>query len=337
MLMNTGFVEILLNVDIWWVVAISILVALVGLLVLLRPAFMGKAIDMPNERSLHTVPVPRTGGLGLMAGVLAGWAWAWQPWMWPLLVCVLFLMLVSFLDDLYGLSAAWRFLMHFGAAGMFAVFGFMSDINGLLAAALVFSMVWMTNLYNFMDGSDGLAGGMALIGFGFYALAAGAVADVGLACVALALVGGAAAFLVFNFHPAKIFMGDSGSIPLGFLAAALGVIGWRHGDWPLWFPVLVFSPFIADATVTLLKRLLRGEKVWKAHRNHYYQRLVQMGWGHRKTALCEYGLMLAAGASAAGLLGMPLPVQLSGLALWLMIYAALMLKISRMWARVAAQ
>ncbi len=335
--MKTGFVEIFLGVDIWSIVAISILIALAGLLVLLQPAFLGKAVDLPNERSLHTIPVPRTGGLGLMAGVLAGWAWAWQPWMWPLLCCVLFLMLVSFLDDLYGLSAAWRFLMHFGAAGMFAGLGLLSGINALLAAVLVVAMVWMTNLYNFMDGSDGLAGGMALFGFGFYALAAGRAADVGLASVALAVVGAAVAFLAFNFHPAKIFMGDSGSIPLGFLAAALGLMGWRHGDWPLWFPVLVFSPFIADATVTLFKRLLRGEKVWQAHRNHYYQRLVQIGWGHRKTALCEYGLMLAAGASAIAMLGMPWSSQLAGLALWVMVYTVLMLKISRMWAEVAVR
>jgi UDP-N-acetylmuramyl pentapeptide phosphotransferase/UDP-N-acetylglucosamine-1-phosphate transferase len=325
-----------LGIDVLTAFAISMLTAFLVLSALLMPAFMGKVVDLPNERSLHTLPVPRTGGLGLMAGVLAGWVWAWQFWLWPLLLCVLFLMLVSFLDDLYGLSAGWRFLMHFGAAAAFVGLA-LPDINWLLAIVFVIAMVWMTNLYNFMDGSDGLAGGMALFGFGFYVLAAWLSADMELAGAALMVVGGAAAFLVFNFHPAKIFMGDAGSIPLGFLAAALGVLGWQRGHWPLWFPVLVFSPFIVDATVTLVKRLLRGEKVWQAHRNHYYQRLVQMGWGHRKTALIEYSLMIATGASATVMLGKSLSFQLSGLGLWLVLYAVLTIQISRMWRRAASQ
>jgi UDP-N-acetylmuramyl pentapeptide phosphotransferase/UDP-N-acetylglucosamine-1-phosphate transferase len=89
-----------------------------------------------------------------------------------------------------------------------------------------------------------------------------------------------------------------GSIPLGFFAGALGVLGWRGGLWPLWFPVLVFGPFIGDATITLLKRLARRERVWQAHRDHYYQRLVRMGFGHRGTALVGYAAMAACGGVA---------------------------------------
>jgi hypothetical protein len=89
----------------------------------------------------------------------------------------------------------------------------------------------------------------------------------------------------------RIFLGDVGSIPLGFLAGALGLVGWRNDAWPLWFPVLVFGPFIGDATVTLLRRLVRGDKVWKAHREHYYQRMVLMGLGHRRTAWMAYIVM----------------------------------------------
>ena len=166
-------------------------------------------------------------------------------------------------------------------------------------AVLALATMWVTNLYNFMDGSDGLAGGMALFGFGAYALAAWLAGDAVFVVVAASIAAAAAAFLVFNFPPAKVFMGDAGSIPLGFLAAALGILGWRAGHWPLWFPVLVFSPFIIDASVTLARRLLRGERVWRAHRSHYYQRLVQLGWGHRNTALAEYALMAGCGAARA--------------------------------------
>jgi UDP-N-acetylmuramyl pentapeptide phosphotransferase/UDP-N-acetylglucosamine-1-phosphate transferase len=145
-----------------------------------------------------------------------------------------------------------------------------------------------------MDGSDGLAAGMGVIGFGAYTIAA----DAATAVLCAAMAAATAAFLLHNFHPARIFLGDVGSIPIGFLAAAIGVVGWRNDAWPLWFPVLVFGPFIGDATVTLVRRLVRGERVWRAHREHYYQRMVRMGLGHRGTALAGYGAMLACGAAA---------------------------------------
>ena len=100
-------------------------------------------------------------------------------------------------------------------------------------------------------------------------------------------------------------MGDAGSIPLGFLAGGFGLAGWQAGVWPAWFPVLVFSPFIVDASVTLMRRALRRQRIWQAHCEHYYQRLVRSGWGHRKTALAGYALMLACGAVA--FLGASLP------------------------------
>jgi UDP-N-acetylmuramyl pentapeptide phosphotransferase/UDP-N-acetylglucosamine-1-phosphate transferase len=93
-------------------------------------------------------------------------------------------------------------------------------------------------------------------------------------------------------------MGDVGSVSLGFVAAALAVMGVHDGLFDLWVPLLIFSPFVADATVTLVRRLLRGEKVWRAHREHYYQRLVLAGWGHRRTVLAEYLLMAVCGMAA---------------------------------------
>jgi UDP-N-acetylmuramyl pentapeptide phosphotransferase/UDP-N-acetylglucosamine-1-phosphate transferase len=149
-----------------------------------------------------------------------------------------------------------------------------------------------------MDGSDGLAGGMAVIGFGTYGLAAWLGGNLELELLAWSIAAAAAGFLIFNFPPAKIFMGDVGSIPLGFLAGALGVAGWLQGLWPLWFPLIVFAPFIVDASVTLLRRALRRERIWQAHREHYYQRLILSGWSHRKTAIWEYALMLACAALA---------------------------------------
>jgi UDP-N-acetylmuramyl pentapeptide phosphotransferase/UDP-N-acetylglucosamine-1-phosphate transferase len=208
------------------------------------------------------------------------------------------------------------------------------DINGWLIATLAaLAVTWMLNLYNFMDGSDGLAGGMTLIGFGCYGTAASLAGDESFAAANFCVAASAAAFLLFNFHPARIFLGDSGSIPLGFLAAAMGLIGWMSGDWPLWLPLLVFSPFIADASVTLLKRGWRGEKVWQAHREHYYQRMVQHGLGHRNTALLAYILMLASGVSAMWATRQDAPVQYGVGIAWCGVYLIIMSASDHYWER----
>jgi UDP-N-acetylmuramyl pentapeptide phosphotransferase/UDP-N-acetylglucosamine-1-phosphate transferase len=145
------------------------------------------------------------------------------------------------------------------------------------------------------------------------------------------VVAAAATFLLFNFPPARLFMGDAGSVPVGFLAAALSFSGWRDGDWPFWFPVAVFSPFIVDATLTLLKRCRRANR--DAHKKHYYQRLVRMGWGHRTTALAEYALMLACGATALWALREPPYVQLGALIGLVALHATLALWVDYAWRR----
>src|SRR5207344_2645488 len=142
-----------------------------------------------------------------------------------------------------------------------------------------------------------------------YGLAAWLGGNVEIEVLAWSISAAAAGFLIFNFPPAKIFMGDVGSIPLGFLAGAIGVTGWQQGLWPLWFPLVVFAPFIVDATVTLARRVLRGEAVWQAHRSHYYQRIILTGWSHRRTALAEYALMAGGGCLACLALSVAVPVR----------------------------
>ena len=270
-----------------------------ALLRLLLARFARLALDEPNERSLHERPVPRTGGVALTVGAATCLAFGATPLWLPLLLAAL-LAGLSFADDLRGLPTGVRLCAHLVAAAL-AAWYLVSPMHPLALAALAVGVAWITNLYNFMDGSDGLAGGMALIGFGTYALAAATAGDTPLAAASLALAAAAAAFLLVNFPPARMFLGDVGSVPLGFLAAALGLAGWRDDLWPLWFPLLVFAPFIGDATLTLLRRLARGERVWRAHREHYYQRLVRLGAGHRGTALTAYALMLVcAGAALYG-------------------------------------
>lgn len=255
---------------------------------LLRSSRVSVPMDEPNQRSLHTRPVPRIGGLAIMLAITL--SWLLTGWGAALAGCAAGLALVSFVDDWKTLSVHVRLAAHMLFACIVLVLYCWQDPLWLLALEF-FTIVWLTNLYNFMDGSDGLAGGMTLIGFACYGCAALQAGDGALAAAAFVISAAAAGFLLFNFHPAKTFMGDAGSIPLGFLAAAIGLIGWKRGDWNVLFPVLAFFPFIADATATLIKRLLAGQRVWQAHREHYYQRLIQMGWGHRKTAVAYYVAM----------------------------------------------
>jgi UDP-GlcNAc:undecaprenyl-phosphate GlcNAc-1-phosphate transferase len=291
------------------------------------------ALDEPNARSLHSRPIPRTGGIAVLLGAAVaigfGGAELWLP-----LFVAFALALVSFADDLYDLPLLGRLAAHGAAAGI-AAWYVLSPMQLVEIALIIAAIAWITNLYNFMDGSDGLAGGMAVIGFGAYAAAAWLAGEVALAAVSLALSAAAAAFLLHNMHPARLFLGDVGSIPLGFLAGALGIVGWRNDVWPLWFPTLVFGPFIADATVTLLKRLIRGERIWQAHREHYYQRMVLMGLGHRGTAHVLYGLMMA--CATAALLGRDQPPHVQAIAFFggAAVLAAAAIWVDVRWARFA--
>jgi len=298
---------------------------------LLRSRLSFIALDRPNPRSLHEAPIPRTGGLGLHAGVLLALGIISPRLPTPLWIAFAVLLLVSFFDDLRGIPALWRFILHVAVSVLFSAAILAGEYGILTVAVAALAIAWMANLYNFMDGSDGLAGGMALIGFSFYGAAAWFAGSTEFALVNFSIAAAAAAFLVFNFHPARIFLGDAGSVPLGFLAGSLGLIGWLQRDWTWWFPVLVFSPFIVDASVTLARRLLRREKVWQAHRDHYYQRLVQLGWGHRKTALAEYVLMLVCGVLALAMLAAPAPMQAGLLAAAAAGYLAMLAAIERAW------
>ncbi len=250
---------------------------------------VGLPMDYPNSRSMHTAPTPRIGGIGIMAGQMAATPWLTGLDMLPVLLGAGALAAVSLIDDQRGLSVRVRLLVHFAvAAGALLVLG----VSGWSLLIGVLAVVWMTNLYNFMDGSNGLAGGMAVFGFGALGFAAswGGASDLAAFCIAIAAA--ALAFLRFNFPVARLFMGDVGSIPLGFLAAVLGWYGIQQRIWSWSFPLLVFSPFIVDATVTLIRRALAREKIWQAHRSHYYQRAILLGASHSQLAGAAWSLML---------------------------------------------
>ena len=255
-------------------------------------------LDHPNSRSLHSVPVSRIGGIGLFFGIITTWLCFSVVMPVTIWVGIGLLVAISFIDDVWHAPVWCRLLIQSIVAAGFAMALLLEPYGWMMVLCTAVAVVWMANLYNFMDGSDGLAGGMTVIGFGYYGLIAYLAGNNDFAVLNFSIAAAAGAFLLHNFYPARIFLGDVGAVPLGFLAAALGILGWMDNLWSLWVPVLIFSPFIADSTMTLIKRLLRGKKIWQAHREHYYQRLVQSGFGHRNTALSAYALMLTVGASA---------------------------------------
>jgi len=262
-------------------------------------------LDRPVGRSLHDRPVLRVGGLAIWAGFLPVAALSTVPvpggraWLlaWSAVAAV------SFADDWWGVRPAIRLAVHALAGLAVAALMFPPDavrgldstgVAALALAALIF--VWSANLYNFMDGSDGLAALTAACGFGAYGVAAvraGAPCDAYFALAAATLP-----FLAANLPPARAFMGDGGSVPLGFLAAVFGLAGIRAGTWPEWFPLLVFLPFIADTLVTMVRRIVAGENLFRAHKTHYYQRLHRMGAGHAGT-LVFYGVLVAGTCASA--------------------------------------
>lgn len=296
--------------------------------------------DTPNERSLHTRPTPSSGGSAILAGIVAGWLLAspgLSEYLW-VMTALFIVASVSFIDDLKALPPLMRLVTHLIAAAMLVTGGVMPNWDGIVAVLVVLGAAWMINLYNFMDGMDGLAGGMALFGFGFMGVAGFLDGNSEYATACWVIAGAAAGFLMLNFHPARLFMGDTGAASLGLLAVAMGLIGIDAGIFPLWFPLLVFSPFIVDATVTLLRRLVHGEKVWQAHCSHYYQRLVRLGWGHKRTAIVEYMLMSACGLSALAMLNHKMPFVASGLGVWAVVYLVLMGMVHRLeGSRIHAQ
>lgn len=276
-----------------WAVALAALVATLWLTGIVQAWLQRRAIlDHPVDRSSHNVPVPRGGGLALIPVLVLAWlglaAVGAAPAGTPVIALgAALLALLSWYDDLRSLAAGLRLLAHFAAAalGVASLAASGPVFQGVLPpffdrAGAVMLWVWFINLYNFMDGIDGITGGESVaIGVGVAATLAlaGLAADSGVG-PALCVATGALGFLRWNWPPARVFLGDVGSVPLGYLLGWLLLLLATEG---LWAPALILPLYyLADATLTLLKRILRGERFWQPHRQHFYQRAVAPGDNH---------------------------------------------------------
>jgi Fuc2NAc and GlcNAc transferase len=295
-----------------------------------RYARRAELLDVPNERSLHRTPTPRGGGIAVAAVTLTGLIVAallsWIPARvaWPLTVGGVLVAVVGWLDDRRGVSPAVRATVHAIAAGWAAcwIWGELSP----WAIVGVVCIMWAINLYNFMDGIDGLAGAEAVsVGIisGTLLLMAGR-SD--LAAVVFLVAAATSGFLVWNWPPARIFLGDVGSGFLGFTFGALSLMADRSGALPFALWMVVAGVFVFDATVTLLRRMARGERWYQAHRSHAYQRLVQTGHSHAEVTVGAVLVNLALGAicwmALSGRVGVTAAV-LAGIILLTVLYLAI--------------
>ena len=282
----------------------------------LRSLVRFEVYDRPNARSSHAQPKPRGGGLALVPVVLLSWIAAafWLDAAVPgfrlIIAASAGLAAISWIDDLRGLPSGLRLAVQALAVGLglTAMTGTGGIFQGLLPplidwAAAAILWLWFVNLFNFMDGIDGLSGveaGSVGIGLVLVGSLAG-WADAAIALPAL-LAGAVLGFLVWNWAPAKVFLGDVGSVPLGYLLGWLLLTAAMKGEWAAALILPLY--YLADATITLLKRAARGAKVWQAHREHFYQGAVRGGSSHAKVAsqvlVCNAALIVFAGAAAVG-------------------------------------
>jgi UDP-N-acetylmuramyl pentapeptide phosphotransferase/UDP-N-acetylglucosamine-1-phosphate transferase len=303
--------------------------------IVLRLLIAWRVYDKPNQRSSHTQPKPRGGGLAVMAVVLVAWIAAAASdgshdlGFWLLVAGAVLLAAISWADDLKSRPASLRFGVQVAAVvlGLWVLQPEMLVFQGLLplpADRVLTALLWLwfINLFNFMDGIDGITavetmtigGGLAVVSAVVFGWSQGSFLAAALAAAALG-------FLYWNWAPSRIFLGDVGSVPLGYLLGGLLIVTAAGG---LWQAALILPLYyLADATWTLGKRVLRGEKAWRAHREHFYQRAVQRGFSHDtvawRIAACNAILVILAVVAAAA------PEEHSWIALVLALLAVIFL------------
>jgi len=305
----------------WLLFPVSVAIGMLGVPPLVRALERSRTLDIPNDRSSHTVPVPVGGGIGILATWLLGMAGVAVAGVFPapgfpaaLAAGAAVLAGLGFVDDRRGLPPLPRLAVQslvaaacLKAAGLPVVAFELPGSAPVAAGMLGWAVSWLfvvgfTNMFNFMDGINGLAGFQVLLGAGALAVWAALAGDVPLAVTATLLAGATVGFLRANFPRARVFMGDVGSLPLGFLLA-MGVLRAhagpdRAGATPLWLPLLFLWPFLSDATYTLLNRAVHGRNPFRPHRSHIYQRLLVAGLSHARVTLI-YAAATAACIAAA--------------------------------------
>ncbi|MCK5914838.1 MAG: glycosyltransferase family 4 protein [Deltaproteobacteria bacterium] len=276
-----------------------------------------RLLDHPNERSSHDLAIPKCGGVGIVVSFVAG-VYLSQLWggqcivspgvLYAFIIPVLLIASISLADDIHELSPYLRLGVQICAALLFLFLikfaGGASD--GSLLSIVVLLLTWlgaiiwivgMSNTFNFMDGIDGLAAGQGLIVSFFFAMIQLGQGNCFLGFIALVLMGGCLGFLAFNFPPAKVFMGDVGSVSIGFILAIMALLSFNSDPSAktLLIMPLLMSNFLFDTVTTFLRRLIKGEAVFQSHRTHLYQKFAARGFSQRTQTMTNYVMAIIQG------------------------------------------
>ncbi len=299
----------------WWTSAIcagAFVCAVIACELIRRFAKRRALVDSPNERSLHTTPTPRLGGVAIVLAVVGGTcvtlAMRWSSDLALVLGASFAISIVGLVDDVRSVPASIRFALQAALASAFVWrMGVppLTVAQGIVIAlpqAVVFVLlvIWIVgvlNIYNFMDGIDGLAGAQTITAAIAFAILFSAADAPDLALYSALLGAASSGFLMHNFPPARIFLGDAGSTFVGLSFAVLAVLGMHRGI-PIAVSALALAPFLLDGTFTIVRRASRREAIWRAHRSHLYQRAVQTGLEHRDV-LIVYAVWTAIALASA--------------------------------------
>lgn len=256
-------------------------------------------LDIPNHRSLHTSPTPRGGGLAIVISVLMMTAVLLFTHQITVEIFAAIIggggivAITGWIDDRRGMPAAWRFLLYTVAA-FWACYWLLPASGSIIVLLCWFAVIsWMTNLYNFMDGSDGLAASQAIYAAAGSALMMFLSGEQGGGLLLWVLAASGTGFILWNWPPARIFMGDTGSCFIGYLFGTMALLTCTQDSLPSAVWLILLAIFITDASLTLLKRFVNGEKWYAAHRSHSYQLLVQSGLSHRDLIIRVWIIFLA--------------------------------------------
>ena len=279
------------------------------------------SLDAANERSSHTGSIPSAGGVGIVVSIITGLVYL-MPNYWPLIIGLVIIAGVSVVDDIRSSSKRLRISFQFAAALLIASFAEpLLDKSTVVWLHTLVAIVWMvglSNAFNFMDGLDGFAGSTALIASVFLAIIGNILQFDSAFWLGTVMAASNIGFLIFNWPPAKVFMGDVGSASLGFIFAATAVLFVPTMPW--WVIPMLLLHFIIDTSFTMIRRLLAGENITQAHRSHIYQLLNRSGWSHTQLSMLTIMLSILQGAAAVIILLLEQTQQMVVLASFVLVY-----------------
>ena len=285
-------------------IGVSMIVSLMIIPVVIAVSKKLDIVDKPNFRKIHTKPISMLGGSAILLSFLIG-IWLGEPIereIKPLLLGSVVIYLVGLIDDLYDLKPIIKLIGQILAATVVVSYGVTIDFISLPIGPTIhfgwlgipitiFWIVAITNAINLIDGLDGLAAGVSVIALATIAFIAILQGNIFIIMICSVLIGSLLGFLVFNFHPAKIFLGDSGALLIGFIIGFVSLLGFKNITFiSLFFPIVILAvPFI-DTLFAMIRRVKKGQHIMQADKSHLHHKLLDLGYTHRQTVILIYSI-----------------------------------------------